>query len=472
LGEHLISSVAFQAAAGGARRGALVILAALLLSSTNLPAQAQWRQASPWGWGQPAYYPPGYQSYPGGYQQRDVAPRPDAPAPAAKKPVAKKPTPKDTDKVERAAAPKGPLHIVVSIASQKVKIYDGDTVIAEAPVSTGTATHPTPTGVFSVIQKNRFHRSNLYSDAPMPFMQRLTWSGVALHEGKLPGYPASHGCIRLPAAFAQKLWGMTKLGVRVIVAPSDVTPFELSHPALFARKLQPVDNQVAQLRPSIVDDRRDQVIPVTDNGRDQLIPIKDTAPDPVRTADAATTATDAAQEGEPLLWKVKPLKADSAESSKAPALRAGPVSVFVSRKEGRLFVRKGFATVFDVPVTIRDPQAAIGTHVVTAIANAESGPAMRWLAITLPGEAGDKRAEQPVQNVKLASREVRGKGVAIPAQTQAARAAQQALDRIEIPPEAIDRISDMLAPGASLIISDHGRGDETGVETDFVILTR
>jgi hypothetical protein len=265
---------------------------------------------------------------------------------------------------------------------------------------------------------------------------------------------------------------MTKVGARVIVAPSDVTPFELSHPVLFTRKLQPVENQVAQLRPSIVDDRRDPVIPIIDDGRDQLIPIKDTAPDPIRTADAATTATDAAQDGEPVRWKVKPLKADSAESGKAPALRVGPVSVFVSRKEGRLFVRKGFATVFDVPVTIRDPQSTIGTHVFTAIANAESGPAMRWLAITLPGEAGDKRAEQPIQNVKLAAHEVRGKAPVILPSAKTARAAQQALDRIEIPPEALDRISEMLSPGASLIISDLGYSYDTGRGTDFIVLTR
>jgi lipoprotein-anchoring transpeptidase ErfK/SrfK len=461
------------------------VIVALLLAGTALPAEAQWRN-DPWGWDRPAYQPGYQQGYQPGWQQQqqqqqDLSARPAkkpvakntvAKNTVAKNAVAKKPK-KDTEKVEKTAAPKGPLHIVVSVGSQRVKVYDGADVIAEAPVSTGTASHPTPTGVFSVIQKNRFHKSNIYSDAPMPFMQRLTWSGVALHEGKLPGYPASHGCIRLPADFAHKLWGMTKLGVRVIVAPSDVTPVEITHPALFTRKLQVQDDKVAQLRPSIVDDGRDQLIPITDA-------------DPVHTSDAVavqpavatvapTTIAEATSEADgPVLWKIKPLKADNAESGKSPPLRAGPVSVFVSRKEGRLFVRKGFATVFDAPVTIRDPQATIGTHVFTAVSAIGNGAEMRWVAITLPADVRDKRADdkraEPGRNVHLAANLPRGaKDAVLPVLRGPAAAA---LDRIEIPQEASDRIAEMLGPGASLILSDYARGDETGVETDFVILTR
>ena len=94
--------------------------------------------------------------------------------------------------------------------------------------------HRTPTGVFSVIGKERWHRSNIYSGAPMPFMQRITWSGVAMHAGVVPGYPASHGCIRLPAGFAPQLFGMTKMGARVVVTPRDVEPVEFSHDAAAA----------------------------------------------------------------------------------------------------------------------------------------------------------------------------------------------------------------------------------------------
>ncbi len=97
--------------------------------------------------------------------------------------------------------PPGQLHIMISIKSQRVAVYSDGILAAKSNVSTGVPDHPTPTGVFSVIQKNRHHRSNIYSDAPMPFMQRITWSGIALHQGNLPGRPASHGCIRLSQDF-------------------------------------------------------------------------------------------------------------------------------------------------------------------------------------------------------------------------------------------------------------------------------
>ena len=98
------------------------------------------------------------------------------------------------------AKPQGPLVIAISIERQTVRVFDANGLFAERPVSTGMSGHSTPMGVFSIIQKNKFHRSNIYSGAPMPYMQRITWSGVAMHAGALPGYPASHGCIRMPMA--------------------------------------------------------------------------------------------------------------------------------------------------------------------------------------------------------------------------------------------------------------------------------
>ncbi len=94
-------------------------------------------------------------------------------------------------------------------------------------------------GVFSIIQKHKFHHSNIYSGAPMPYMQRITWSGVAMHAGVLPGYPASHGCIRMPMAFAVKMWNWTKMGARVIVTPGEITPASFSHPLLATRRVVP-----------------------------------------------------------------------------------------------------------------------------------------------------------------------------------------------------------------------------------------
>ena len=102
-----------------------------------------------------------------------------------------------------------------------------------APISSGQSERETPAGIFSIIQKDAEHHSNLYDDAYMPHMQRLTWSGIALHGGLLPGHPASHGCVRLPYDFAAQLFDLTKLGMRVIVAPSDVAPISIFHPALF-----------------------------------------------------------------------------------------------------------------------------------------------------------------------------------------------------------------------------------------------
>src|SRR5438105_9265714 len=148
---------------------------------------------------------------------------------------------------ETSAKPQGPLIIAVSIDRQKVRIFDDNGVFAEAPVSTGMRGHPTPIGVFSVIQKHKFHHSNIYSGAPMPFMQRITWSGVAMHAGVLPGYPASHGCIRMPMAFAIKMWNWTKMGARVVVTPGEMTPASFSHPLLVTQKALPVANDAPQV---------------------------------------------------------------------------------------------------------------------------------------------------------------------------------------------------------------------------------
>jgi lipoprotein-anchoring transpeptidase ErfK/SrfK len=138
------------------------------------------------------------------------------------------------------AKPVGPLVIAISIDKQTMRIFDANGLFAETRVSTGMKGHETPLGVFSVIQKNKWHKSNIYSGAPMPYMQRITWSGIALHAGALPGYPASHGCIRIPMAFATKLWSWTRMGARVIITPGEISPSEFSHPQLVAQKPVPV----------------------------------------------------------------------------------------------------------------------------------------------------------------------------------------------------------------------------------------
>jgi lipoprotein-anchoring transpeptidase ErfK/SrfK len=138
-----------------------------------------------------------------------------------------------------SAKPQGPLVIAISIQKQKLRIYDANGFFAESPISTGMPGHSTPMGVFSVIQKQKLHHSNIYSGAPMPYMQRITWSGIAIHAGVLPGYPASHGCIRMPMAFAVKMWGWTRMGARVVITPGEISPSSFSHPLLVAQKVVP-----------------------------------------------------------------------------------------------------------------------------------------------------------------------------------------------------------------------------------------
>src|SRR6202044_4179343 len=112
--------------------------------------------------------------------------------------------------------------------------------ILRAPVSTGPPGRETPAGVFAVIEKDKDHPSTMYDDAWMPNMQRITWNGIALHGGPLPGYAASHGCVRMPFGFAEKLFDKTEIGMRVIISPNDAEPVEFSHPALFVPKAQAI----------------------------------------------------------------------------------------------------------------------------------------------------------------------------------------------------------------------------------------
>lgn len=144
-------------------------------------------------------------------------------------------------------SPRGPVVIVISLPGQRAYVYRNGVRIAVANVSTGRAGFETPPGVYSILQKEREHFSNRYDDAPMPFMQRLSWDGVALHAGKVPGYPASHGCIRLPYAFAEKLFRLTSQGMTVVVADEQVGGPGVAYPGLFA----PVD--AVSGAPSVVD---------------------------------------------------------------------------------------------------------------------------------------------------------------------------------------------------------------------------
>ena len=132
------------------------------------------------------------------------------------------------------ASPSGEVVVLVSIPRQELHVYRGGVRIARASISSGKPGHSTPVGVFPILQKKKMHHSNLYDDAPMPFMQRLTWGGVAMHSGRNPGYPASHGCIRLPDEFAELLYGVTSHDTTVVVADESMLGEDVLSPGEFA----------------------------------------------------------------------------------------------------------------------------------------------------------------------------------------------------------------------------------------------
>jgi lipoprotein-anchoring transpeptidase ErfK/SrfK len=446
--------------------------------------------------------------------------------------------------------PKGPLQLMVSISDQRAVLYSNGVRVAETKVSTGTHSNPTPTGVFSIIQKNRWHRSNLYGNAPMFYMHRLTWSGIALHEGHLPGFAASHGCIRMPTEFVSRLWNVSKMGMRVVVARIEVKPQEFSHAKLFNPAQKPVDPsrtsevpdglrpsfdtigqglvRVAQAEPAAGETAAatdapsaaattdtaaeapaavtttDSAITITPAVADTAAapavietpaPATDVAATPAMpaavnepvttstvTVPAAATApapTPAAATSEPERPAVDPnelnvprpapLRARTAE----PVKLNGQVAVFISGKEKRIFVRHAFVPVFDMPIEIANPGKPLGTHTFTALDLQDSGARMRWNVISMPltaaqvtpaSKKGASKQQQPPPRV---SKSVRGAVV-----TSESSNATDALDRVTIPQEAIDRISELLTPGSSLIISDEGLGRETGRYTEFIVEMR
>lgn len=154
-------------------------------------------------------------------------------------------------------APIGPMVMLVSLDEQRIYVYRNGVAIGTSPISSGRRGYETPTGVYAVLQKERVHHSNLYDNAPMPFMQRLTWDGLALHAGTLPGHAASHGCIRLPEAFAEGLFEISPRGTVVVVTDLRVAPPEISHPAAIAPlglDGAPLEQAAGDGRPWPVDD--------------------------------------------------------------------------------------------------------------------------------------------------------------------------------------------------------------------------
>jgi lipoprotein-anchoring transpeptidase ErfK/SrfK len=376
------------------------------------------------------------------------------------------------EKKTHETLPPGPLHIVISIKKQQLTLYAGGVPFAHSRVSTGVPGHPTPQGVFSILEKQIYHESNIYSAAPMPYMQRITWSGVAMHQGVVPNHPASHGCIRLPADFARRLWGITKVGARVIIAQDDVALAEISSKRLFtalpqataqaepAAKVRVATSTVtdAPLKGSIDASAREEAR--IEHAIDTMVQAGE-----AKFEAAVATATSSVADAPRLLEKPAAVAA-----AKDLMLRGGPVSVYVSRKLGKLFVRKGFTEVFEAPVTIAQPDEPLGTHVFTALEGHDDGT-MRWNVASLSTDRIVKPGKYQTTYTRSGEK-LRVQLVAPEYEVQSARDPQAALERITIPEDAMTRINALMTPGASLIISDLGMSHETGRGTDFIVLTR
>lgn len=429
---------------------------------------------------------------------------------------------------EAGAKPQGPLVIVVSIERQNVTIYDTNGVFAESPVSTGMKGHSTPMGVFSVIQKHKFHHSNIYSGAPMPYMQRITWSGIAMHAGVLPGYPASHGCIRMPMAFAVKMWNWTRMGARVIVSPGQMSPQNFSHPLLASVRVppqpaaslepqtnagdkadkgaantrdaeaKPVETKTAsadgalELRSSVGHTVMSDVTTGNAPAREEAAVSADrtetTAKPETKSAEASDAARPQAEDAaQPANTEAKPVEAAEAPKAStaaadepapvadpAPAAkpeapkRAGQIAVFISRKDSKLYVRQNFAPLFEVPITIAASDRPLGTHVFTAEVDKADSNALHWSVVSLPVSVRSATRED---DGRMTGRQ-RGAAVipvaAKPVVTPNNPA--EALDRVSIPADTITKINEMLTSGGSIIVSDQGINQgETGEGTDFIV---
>src|SRR5262252_1797336 len=390
-----------------------------------------------------------------------------------------------------------PIMAIVSIKSQTVTIYDANGWVLRAPVSSGTGGRETPAGVFSVVEKDKDHRSSLYDDAWMPNMLRITWNGLALHGGPLPGYAASHGCVRMPFGFAEKLFDKVRVGTRVIISPSDAEPVEFSHPALFVPKSEAIAaaptrsetlareaNEATKLAQQTKNSAAlavREAAPLTaalrrlelaKTGADAALAVAEKALAAAKTDQAKARAEDqkrkAAAKVEELQTQLDSAKANAkskldaaaaaqdaaraSETKKADAAKAAseaklalePISVFISRATQKLYVRRNthkrlpdggevFDATIEVPVTIRNPDKPIGTHVFTAVARTDGG--LRWTAVTI--DSGD--------------------------------VAKAALDRITVPQDVLDRIAPTVLPRSSLIISDEPLHRETNYRTEFVM---
>lgn len=380
-----------------------------------------------------------------------------------------------------AAGAKTPLQVVVSREQQSLVVYDGDTVVATSKVSTGKAGHATPTGIFSILEKRRRHESNIYSNAPMPFMQRLTWSGIALHgSNHVPDYPASHGCVRLPSKFAASLFKMTGYGMHVVISDRQIAPVEVASemlfqpsesrpqgPALSDVPLRPaigefnqsaVEVAMTDKRPSPVASDEEKVpirILITRRGTQESVRDLQTllntlgydAGLPDGFSGPATAAIEAFQRAEalPVEGKVTP---ELIEAVFRKAGRSAPLN-------GVLRVRRQFQPLFEAEVAIAEPETALGTHLLQFQDLDTNTGQGKWFGMSLENKL-------PKTTKKRLGITAEGEPGTL----------ERTLSRITVPKDVRERLAGLLANGSSLSITDTESGLETGKGTDFITVTR
>ncbi|MGI9480611.1 MAG: L,D-transpeptidase family protein [Hyphomicrobiaceae bacterium] len=431
-------------------------------------------------------------------------------------------------KMQRAANRHKVMQIVVSLGRQRMTVYQDRKTVARSSISSGKVGHRTPKGVFSIIQKRRYHRSNIYSGAPMPFMQRITWSGIALHEGRLPGYAASHGCVRLPRQFARKLFKTTKMRTHVVIARDNPIPRAFSHPNLpgvsdlknvqlaklitpsnwfrewIRRRLERTRTRKRQLpvhlissagggvparemRPTPYDKDVFNLAAMLHFDQSEMIAhrhrvTRTRSTEPLRVLVTRRTQRDRIRDvqrrlavlgydvgeldgrlGRQTIALIKSFQRDN-------RLRPTGVPDSVTRdlldtraelprpSAALVYVRQGGRQIYAGPIEIAQPDEPIGTHLYTLLdLDTEADLPGAWTAMTLQAKgrlpAWSKRLwQQRVAEIESVS-------------------ADAAIGRIVFPVHVRAAIEDRLTPGSSLIIADRGSERETGLATDFVVLT-
>ena len=386
-----------------------------------------------------------------------------------------------------AAEDLAPLQIFVSKDSQSLVVYDGDQVVATSKVSTGKRGHTTPSGIFSIIEKKKMHHSNLYDDAPMPYMQRITWSGVALHEGShVPDYPASHGCVRMPRKFAKMLFPITRRGFHVIISDRELAPRPITTADLFVPRLAKPEAELlsdAELRPAMNGEKPVEVAmneALPKNGALAVAAMPKAEP-PIKILITRASERQKIADAQALLGRlgyydgphdgsvgsktrdaVKAYQEVHGQKPTGVMDQAFYVSIHkvMNRKPltGQLSVRRNFKPVFDAAVDIENPEVALGTHFYTAIRVNPAQNKADWFATTLENHIPPKTAKRL--------------GITVPADPLAADAAEAAFERVTIAADIREKIEAMLGNGSSLTITDVGTESETGQGTDFITIVK